>query len=385
MTAPGTKPTFEDRCIGCLLGTACGDILGARVEGWPAAEIRETFGELRDFSESGRGFGRFTDDTQMTLTVELGNAAQLNRVRLQEYIQLGQRIEAFAVDARVDGTWQEIATGTTIGPRRILRTPTYRHFARAISARAVTRAGSLVVGGCSCSRRKRNAGRTATRSRCRRPSRLWITRLWLSLAVVMQKRKTRGFTSIIDPDDLARGRNNVATRPWAKKLADAIKKDADWWLEQSDDFIYSLVPAGNPRAICPSFEYGCPIHGGARSSFTATVEAPCRWKCKKGGEEWYDGAVIKNPKTGESITVHDDGNGWPAPEGFLKPGVRYYFVGAYRYFLLGKLFYDPYEPDGGSKYTGGSPVVQLALAYTLTGDARYAHKCAVMLNRLAEL
>jgi len=58
------------------------------------------------------------------LTVELGDATQLNRVRLQEYIQLGQRIESFAIDARVDGTWEKIATGTTIGPRRILRTPT---------------------------------------------------------------------------------------------------------------------------------------------------------------------------------------------------------------------------------------------------------------------
>jgi alpha-L-fucosidase len=58
------------------------------------------------------------------LTVELGSAAQLNRVRLQEYIQLGQRIEAFAVDAQVDRRWTEIATGTTVGPRRILRTPT---------------------------------------------------------------------------------------------------------------------------------------------------------------------------------------------------------------------------------------------------------------------
>ena len=58
------------------------------------------------------------------LTVELGSAVQLNRVRLQEYIPLGQRIESFAVDARVDRRWKEIATGTTIGPRRILRTPT---------------------------------------------------------------------------------------------------------------------------------------------------------------------------------------------------------------------------------------------------------------------
>lgn len=206
-----------------------------------------------------------------------------------------------------------------------------------------------------------------------------------ALAVVMQKRKARGFASIIDPDDVARGRNNVVTQPWARKLADQIMKDADWWLDQSDDVIYDLIPAGNPRAICPSFEYGCPIHGGARSSFTATIEAPYRWKCRKGGEDWFDGAVIQNPKTGESITVHDDGNGWLAPAGFLKPGTRYYFVGAYRYFLLGKLFYKPYEPDGGSKYTGGSPVVQLALAYALTGDARYSHKCIVMLNRLAEL
>ena len=58
------------------------------------------------------------------LTVELADARQLNRVRLQEHIQLGQRIEGFAVDARVDGTWKEIAKGTTIGPRRIIRTPT---------------------------------------------------------------------------------------------------------------------------------------------------------------------------------------------------------------------------------------------------------------------
>ncbi len=58
------------------------------------------------------------------LTVELETAARLNRVRLQEHIPLGQRIESFAVDARVGGKWREIATGTTIGPRRILRTPT---------------------------------------------------------------------------------------------------------------------------------------------------------------------------------------------------------------------------------------------------------------------
>ncbi len=65
----GSSPTFEDRCIGCLLGTACGDILGAGVEGWPAGEIRDTYGELRDFRRTSRGFGCYTDDTQMTLAL----------------------------------------------------------------------------------------------------------------------------------------------------------------------------------------------------------------------------------------------------------------------------------------------------------------------------
>jgi alpha-L-fucosidase len=64
------------------------------------------------------------DVRKCELTVELGKATKLNHIRLQEYIQLGQRIEGFAIDARVAGAWQEIATGVTIGPRKILRTPT---------------------------------------------------------------------------------------------------------------------------------------------------------------------------------------------------------------------------------------------------------------------
>jgi len=59
----------EDRSIGCLLGTACGDILGAAVEGWPASEIHRQYGEVRDFMDAGRGFGCYTDDTQMTLAL----------------------------------------------------------------------------------------------------------------------------------------------------------------------------------------------------------------------------------------------------------------------------------------------------------------------------
>ncbi|MBI2297711.1 MAG: hypothetical protein HYU66_01945 [Armatimonadetes bacterium] len=206
-----------------------------------------------------------------------------------------------------------------------------------------------------------------------------------SLDIAMQRRKTAGFEGIIDRGDLARGRRNIAAHAWAKHWAETVVRDADWWANQSDERLYALIPEGNPRALCPSFELGCPIHGGARQSFTATLESPYHWKCRKGGEDWFDGAVVKNPGTGEDVVVHDDGSGFLAPPGFPHAGRRYYFVAAYRYYLLGKLFSGPYEGDGGSEYQGGTPIVQLSLAYAVTGERKYAHKAAVLLNRLAEL
>lgn len=202
---------------------------------------------------------------------------------------------------------------------------------------------------------------------------------------VMSVPKTEGFQSVVDRDDLERGRRNIATRDWAGSVAGGAVKNAQWWVGKSDEYIYNLVPTGNPRALCPSFEKGCPIHGGARNSFTATLEKPHTWKCSKGGEEWYDGAVVTNPGTGEQVTVHDDGSGWLAPEGFPDAGRRFYFVAAYNYFILGKLFSSPYEGDGGSEYRANQAVVNLALAYAYTGEKQYAHKAGVMLNRLAEL
>jgi poly(ADP-ribose) glycohydrolase ARH3 len=64
-----TTGIVQVSCVACLLATACGDILGATVEGSSTREIRELYGELRDFAESGRGFGCYTDDTQMTLAL----------------------------------------------------------------------------------------------------------------------------------------------------------------------------------------------------------------------------------------------------------------------------------------------------------------------------
>ena len=63
--------------------------------------------------------------TTASLLFEFPEPRTFNRIVLQEYIPLGQRIAAFHVEAlSADGTWQEIARETTVGYKRIVLTPT---------------------------------------------------------------------------------------------------------------------------------------------------------------------------------------------------------------------------------------------------------------------
>jgi hypothetical protein len=112
-----------------------------------------------------------------------------------------------------------------------------------------------------------------------------------------------------------------------------------------------------------------------------------RWQCIEGGEWWYDGAQVRNPATGETVEVRDDGDGWIAPPGFLHPGTIYHFRSAWRYYVLSKLFYTPYELtiEAEDAYTGKTAITRLTHAFAISGDVRYAHKAAIMLNRLAEV
>lgn len=63
--------------------------------------------------------------TTASFVVTLPEARTFNRVQLQEYIPLGQRVSAFSIDALAeDGSWQSIARETTIGYKRIVHVPT---------------------------------------------------------------------------------------------------------------------------------------------------------------------------------------------------------------------------------------------------------------------
>ncbi len=54
---------------------------------------------------------------------EFASPALVNVVMLQENIAHGQRVDSFTVEALVDGGWQAVCEGTTIGRKRLLRFP----------------------------------------------------------------------------------------------------------------------------------------------------------------------------------------------------------------------------------------------------------------------
>ncbi|MDA1027798.1 MAG: alpha-L-fucosidase [Bacteroidetes bacterium] len=64
------------------------------------------------------------DALEASLGVEFNSPTAVNTILLQEYIPLGQRVTGFVVRVLQGDEWTEVASGTTIGNRRIVRWPT---------------------------------------------------------------------------------------------------------------------------------------------------------------------------------------------------------------------------------------------------------------------
>ncbi len=62
-------------------------------------------------------------DITPTLTLNFLYPQRFNILGLREFLPLGQRVSAFSFDTWQAGGWQPLASGTSIGSRRLLRTP----------------------------------------------------------------------------------------------------------------------------------------------------------------------------------------------------------------------------------------------------------------------
>ncbi len=73
---------------------------------------------LKEFGDYVRAFNA------KDLAKNLPKPTTFNCVDLREKIELGQRVQSFEVEAKINGKWQKLAEGTTIGARRLVRFPT---------------------------------------------------------------------------------------------------------------------------------------------------------------------------------------------------------------------------------------------------------------------
>ncbi len=182
------------------------------------------------------------------------------------------------------------------------------------------------------------------------------------------------------PERLACMADNLARYDWAAAERDKILRSAAQWVGYEDEIIAGLVPPLDVPRCGTVHAEGCPIHGqeilkhpGGSKSWKMSFDRPYQIQCPVGGE-WYPsndfaaylagGCRDKASLTGEYV---DDGWGCKLPQHEKK----YWFVGYYagemsRRWLL--------------------PAIRdLSKAYLLTGEARYAHKAAVLLWKLSEV
>jgi alpha-L-fucosidase len=65
----------------------------------------------------------YDNQTSADIIIEMGSETEVNRIILQEYIKLGQRVQEFKVSAFVNGKWEPLINGTTIGYKVIRKFP----------------------------------------------------------------------------------------------------------------------------------------------------------------------------------------------------------------------------------------------------------------------
>ena len=155
-------------------------------------------------------------------------------------------------------------------------------------------------------------------------------------------------------EDIGRAKTNLAEFAWARQTAETIQRQADAWVAKPDDWFLGHVPAAG---ACFAYGFtGCPIcdaswgtWGGVKASF----DHPGRVTCTRG-------------HTLPDADHPDAGTGYVGKDKRI-----HYFVGSYNAWAVETLTFMAAD--------------NLAYAYTLTGEDRYAAKAGLILDALAAI
>ncbi len=203
-------------------------------------------------------------------------------------------------------------------------------------------------------------------------------------------------------------RNNCERYPWAKKQKDDVVAKASFWVALSDEELWAMVPGQElPRCIDVTFDrltdgpksLGCLKCGDDIKKFgnypynPDFVNRPWKLTCPSCGEvfpkndfgKYYQSAIneqgLFDPEKGDRSLLYNEEH--PDPNdplhlygvddgyGYIDENGRgHRFIGYYSW------KYWTYLNDG---------IESLANAFLYTGEKRYAHKAAILLDRVADV
>jgi len=127
---PDTRGLLADADVAALnqLGPAVAALYRTNVAAGQAATADSVFEDLQRYAATYAVDGRVdtfwaaaAGETSARLEVDLGGDRSFDLISVQEPIALGERTTQHHVDARANGVWTTIATGTAIGERKLYR------------------------------------------------------------------------------------------------------------------------------------------------------------------------------------------------------------------------------------------------------------------------
>ncbi|MHB8997473.1 MAG: discoidin domain-containing protein [Armatimonadota bacterium] len=153
--------------------------------------------------------------------------------------------------------------------------------------------------------------------------------------------------------DVAAARERVKTEPWAKAYAAGVINTANSALARPDEWYLKMRPA---KGACFAYGFtGCPI---CKTSWGTWGGARCSWD-KPGYVTCANGHVLPDAEH------PDEGTGWKNPDGRI-----HYMVGSWNAWVV-----EQFQNWSGA----------LAVAYSLTGDEKYAEKAGFILDAIADI
>ncbi len=161
-------------------------------------------------------------------------------------------------------------------------------------------------------------------------------------------------TVCLTPADIRLAKTNIARFEWARETADSIQRQAETWLAKPDDWFLRNVPSAG---ACFAYGFtGCPICGtswGTWGGVNASFDQPGRVICARG-------------HTLPDAQHPDAGTGYVGDDKRI-----HYFVGSFNAWAVETLTFKAAD--------------NLAYAYTLSGDERFAAKASLILDALAAI